>query len=57
MINVVHQEAEVTVRHTLKIDQIDLSTHVESPGDYRSQTCSWTIPLLTFNALGASIGE
>ena len=28
MINVVYQEAEVAVRHTLKIDQIDLSTLV-----------------------------
>ena len=57
MINVVQEILEFTVRHTLKIDQIDLTPNTKSISDDVLNSCNWLLCLHHGNASRAAIRE
>jgi hypothetical protein len=57
MIDVVEEKLERTVRHTLEVDYVCLTTNKHSKRDDRLDSSSWPSATLNSNTMGAYIHE
>jgi hypothetical protein len=57
MINVVEEKLESTVRHTLEVDYVGLTTNTHSKFDDRLDSSSWLFATINNNTMGAYIRE
>jgi hypothetical protein len=57
MIDVVEEKLESTVRHTLEVDYVGLTTNTHSKCDDRLDSSSWLFATINNNTMGAYIRE